>query len=582
MPRPKRQRVAPTDDWQQLRLLLQWPEQILYELIRPVVLFGRSAGERAKETGTAARTLHRKADRFDAHGMASLFADFREPKQQDRRMLPPPLRQLIVDRKTEYPAFTPHELATLCYVASGRRPSSHTVQRILATGPKPTSISRRYPRYHQFTDPAERRLAIIRLHAEGWTVSSIASYLHTSRPTVYSSLRRWVEEGVRGLEDKSHRRKQIAFKTDLRTIEAVRKLQENPELGEFRVHAALLQLGITLSPRTCGRILALNRSLYDLDKPAKPPHEPKPMPFQASRRHQYWTVDARYLDMHQLGGGMIYVISILENFSRAILASAVSRTQDLTAYLMVLYAAIRQHGSPEALVSDGGGIFKAKEAMRVYASLGIKKEQIDKKQAWQSYIETYFNVQRRMADWHFAHAEAWTGLVASHDQFVADYNYQAHWAHRDRQDARHSPAEVLGWVQGTQRDPAELHRIFYATRFGRTLDKLGYVRFRHWRIYGEHGLARQRAAVWLYGETLLLEFSDEPLAQYSVAHAPDHRHLRDIVPRQLFETQYRSPQLPLWELGDGEWLKVVRVPSATPRRQRKDAPHQQLLLTDLS
>jgi hypothetical protein len=272
------------------------------------------------------------------------------------------------------------------------------------------------------------------------------------------------------------------------------------------------------------------------------------MPFQASRRHQSWTVDVRYLDMHQFGGGMIYCVSILENFSRAILASAVSRTQDLTAYLMVLYAAIRQHGSPAALVSDGGGIFKANEAMRICAALSIKKEQIDKKQAWQSYIETHFNVQRRMADWHFAHAETWTELVATHDRFVADYNFQVHWAHRDRQDDRHSPAEVLGWVQGTQRDPAELHRIFYATRFGRRVDKLGYVRFRHWRIYGEHGLARRQAAVWLYGETLLLEFSDEPLAQYSVAYELDHRHLREVVPRQLFDTQYQSPQLPLWEL----------------------------------
>lgn len=563
MPRPKRQHVAPTNEWQQLRLLLDWPEQVLYELIRPVVLFGRSAGERAKETGAAARTLHRKADRFDAHGMASLFADFRESKQQDRRMLPPPLRQLIVDRKTEYPAFTPHELATLCYVASGRRPSSHTVKRIVATGPKPTSLSRRYPRYHQFTDPAERRLAIIRLHAEGWTVTSIAAYLKTNRPRVYEVLRRWVDEGVKGLHDKPPIPKHPQRKVDLRAINEVRRLQENPELGEFRVHAALLQLGIKLSPRTCGRILSLNRALYGLDIPAKAPHEPKPMPFQASRRHQYWTVDVRYLDMHQLGGGMIYVISILENFSRAVLASAVSRTQDLTAYLMVLYAAIRQHGSPEALISDGGGIFKAKEAIRIYAALGIRKEQIDKKQAWQSYIETHFNVQRRMADWHFAHAETWTELVASHDQFVADYNYQIHWAHRDRQDDRHSPAEVLGWVQGGQRDPADLHRIFYSTRFGRKLDKLGYVRFRHWRIYGERGLARRQAAVWLYGETLLLEFSDEPLAQYRVTYEPDRRHLRDVVPWQLFETQHRGPQLSLWELGDGEWLKVVRLPPYT-------------------
>jgi putative transposase len=344
--------------------------------------------------------------------------------------------------------------------------------------------------------------------------------------------------------------------------------------GEFRLHAALLQLGIKLSPRTCGRILALNRALYGFEKPQKAPHEPKPMPFQAARRHQYWTVDVRYLDMHQLGGGMIYVISILENFSRALPASAVSRTQDLTAYLMVLYAAIRQHGSPEALVSDGGGIFKAKEAMRIYAALGIKKEQIDKKQAWQSYIETHFNVQRRMADWHFAHAETWTELVASHDRFVADYNYQVHWAHRDRQDDRYRPAEVLGWVQSVQRDQVERHRIFYATPFGRKLDRLGYVRFRHWRTYGEHGLARRKAAVWLYGETLLLEFSDEPLAQYRVAYEPDRRHLREVVPPQLFETQHRSAQLPLWEIGDSEWLKVVRLPPPISVQKRQSGRGQ--------
>lgn len=581
MPAPKRRRIEPTDDWQQLQLLFTCPEQILYELIRPVVLFGHSAAERAKETGKAARTLHRKADRFDTYGMASLFAEFRPPKDTDRRTLPPHLRQLIVDRTTEHPAFTPHELATLCYVASGRRPSSHTVKRVLAAGPKPTSISRRYSRYHQM-EPGDRRQAVVQLHAEGWTVSSIAQYLETSRPTVYATLRRWIEEGVPGLEDKRPIPKHPKRKTDLRALNEVRKLQENPELGEFRVHARLKQLGINLSPRTCGRILALNRSLYRLDKPTRAPKEPKPMPFAATKRHQYWTVDVRYLDMHQLGGGMIYVITILENFSRAILASAVSRSQDLTTYLMVLYAAIRQHGIPEALVSDSGSVFKAKEALRIYAALGIRKETIQKRQAWQSYIETHFNVQRRMADWQVSKTESWAELVASHEEFVANYNYQVHWAHRRRQDNRLSPAEVLGWVHGMQRDPAELHRIFYTTRFGRTLDTLGYVRFRHWRIYGEQGLARQRAAVWLYGETLLLEFSDEPLAQYSVAHAPDHRHLRDIVPRQLFETQYRSPQLPLWELGDGEWLKVVRVPPGTLRRQRKDAPHQQLQLIDLS
>jgi len=138
VPRRSRPRVTPTEDWQQISLLVDWPEQLAYELIRPVVLFGFTPAERAQQTAATERTLRRKAHSFDAHGTASLFADFREPGHADRRMLPPPIRQLIVDRKAEYPALTPHELATLCYVASGRRPSAHTIQRVLATGPEPS------------------------------------------------------------------------------------------------------------------------------------------------------------------------------------------------------------------------------------------------------------------------------------------------------------------------------------------------------------------------------------------------------------------------------------------------------------
>jgi hypothetical protein len=104
---------------------------------------------------------------------------------------------------------------------------------------------------------------------KAWTVASIAQYLETSWPTVYATLRRWIEEGVPGLEDKRPIPKHSRRKTGLRALNEVRKLQENPELGEFRVHARLKQLGINLSPRICGRILALNRSLYRLDKQAR-------------------------------------------------------------------------------------------------------------------------------------------------------------------------------------------------------------------------------------------------------------------------------------------------------------------------
>src|SRR5260370_6962733 len=94
-------------------------------------------------------------------------------------------------------------------------------------------------------------------------------------------------------------------------------------------------------------------------------------------------------------------MSILENFSRAILASDIFQRQDLTAYLLVLYAAIQQHGAPELLVSDSGGVFKAKQAQAIYAPVGIQKGQIPKKQAWGKLIETQLHPQPPFAGFPF-------------------------------------------------------------------------------------------------------------------------------------------------------------------------------------
>ena len=115
--------------------------------------------------------------------------------------MPAVLRHAIVELKAEYPGFRPNELARICYVRFGRRPSPHTVKRVLAEDALPVQAVRRYPPYAQITDPVERRLAIVRLHAEGWGISSITGYLQTTRRRVYQTLQRWMADGVQGLDD---------------------------------------------------------------------------------------------------------------------------------------------------------------------------------------------------------------------------------------------------------------------------------------------------------------------------------------------------------------------------------------------
>ena len=572
--RKRRRRVEPTDDWEQLGLLCLWPEQRAYEEIRPLVLFGLPVPDRAEETGSSQRTLYRRVSRFGSEGMDSLFA----AEGAKRRSLPPAMRRFIVDLKAEYPPMRPHEIASVCYVRFGRRPDYRTVERVLSEEAMPLRMVRRFPPYHEMAEPRERRMAVVRLHAEGWNVKSIASYLDTTRSTVYRTLKRWIEEGIEGLDDRPNIGGGVR-RADLKAYAAVRRLQENPNLGEFRIHAALAQIGIHLSPRTCGRILAVNRKLYGLEKPKGPVKERREMPFLATRRHQYWTADVRYIDEHRLGGGTVYVVSILDNYSRAIVASSVSRTQDLSAFLRVLHRAVEGHGSPEALVSDGGGIFRAKRALAVYETLGIRKEEIERRQPWQSYIETNFNVQRRMADWHFAKAESWAELVAAHAKWVADFNAQKHWAHKDRPDGRRSPGEVLSWVPGGPYRREELDRAFFSERFIRVLNPFGYAVWRRWKVYGEEGLAGEEAALWLREKTLTIEHAGEPLSRYEVEFAAGTDKPRALSRPVIFESKTALAQLRLFgleSLGESGWLKTLRLEDYAPRRQRPGSLQQAL------
>ncbi len=136
----------------------------------------------------------------------------------------------------------------------------------------------------------------------------------------------------------------------------------------------------------------------------------------------------RYLD-HRLNDFKVYSITLLDNHSRATIASGFSRTQDLSAFLRVFYNGGTVARHPEALVTDNGGVFPAKEVQRIHRAPGIREEGIARWQPWQSSIKTAFGVQRRMAARVFARVGTWPELLAIHDWWVADHNDQDDCAH---------------------------------------------------------------------------------------------------------------------------------------------------------
>lgn len=280
MGRRERRRVDQTHEWEQIELLCEWDEQREYERIRPLVLFGEPVPDRALRTGTSESTLYHRIAAFREEGMESLFSS---PKAK-RRVLPPTICRKIVDLKAEHPPLNLEEIANICGTLFGRRPDGHTVKAVLDESAIPRKPVRRFLPYHE---AGESREAVVTLHREGWSDKSIARYMRVDRSTVYRVRRRFEEEGEEGLEDRPGGRPRGVHKVDLRAMNEVRKMQENLELGEFRVQAALELIGIHLSRRTVGRILAANREAEGLAKPSRGRKEKREMPFEASFRHEY-------------------------------------------------------------------------------------------------------------------------------------------------------------------------------------------------------------------------------------------------------------------------------------------------------
>ena len=255
-------------------------------------------------------------------------------------------------------------------------------------------------------------------------------------------------------------------------------------------------------------------------------------------------------------------MAILENYSKAIVASAVTPSQDPNAYLSVLHAAIARRGSPKVLVTDGGGIFRSDRAKAVCAALGIETLEIERGQPWQSFIETNFNLQRRLADHFFARAESWEELVAEHDLWLERHNTQRHRAHEGREDGRRSPSEVLGPVRVVRHHPTDLGRAFFSTMLVRRLDAAGYARVKHWRVYAEEGLARREVAVWLGDGEMASEYGGWTLSRYDVSLSRDAAKLEAVTNPRLFATPHGMGQPKLFALdalGEGGRLKALKL-----------------------
>ena len=149
--------------------------------------------------------------------------------------------------------------------------------------------------------PAGRLLLIRRVLEEGWPPAHAAAMAGVSRQTVHKWLRRFRDEGLAGLEDRSSRALRCPHRTDPRTEAAVLELRAQLRRGPHRIAGRL-----DLAPSTVHAILVRHgvSRLSRLDRTTGLPIRVGPVQrYERSRAGELIHVDVKKLGRVPEGGG---------------------------------------------------------------------------------------------------------------------------------------------------------------------------------------------------------------------------------------------------------------------------------------
>jgi hypothetical protein len=87
----------------------------------------------------------------------------------------------------------------------------------------------------------------------------------------------------------------------------------------------------------------------------------------------------------------------------------------------------------------------------------------EKGRPWQNLIESQFGIQARIGEYHWERCQSVEAAVEFRRDLIRDHNRLPHWAHRHRNDEKHSPLAVLGDVRGKRFEPADSPACLRAT-----------------------------------------------------------------------------------------------------------------------
>src|SRR5215470_8357548 len=225
-----------------------------------------------------------------------------------------------------------------------------------------------------------------------------------------------------------------------RIIDAVLQAKaHSPSFGKQRLANVLYHQGIAISPNTVQRILRKHAPSVQA-VPCPPCHWSA---FEALAPHVLWAMDICYLYTRKHDGFDRYLITILDDHSRTVIASGLSERQTAAEVVAVLKAAVLTYGVLQRLVCDHGSQFTCSEFRRVCALIQLAVDYAPPQYPqYKGKIERFFRTARSETP-RAQGSEMATGL---HAGWIAEYNHnRIHSRVTDAAGHAQAPVFRLRW-----------------------------------------------------------------------------------------------------------------------------------------
>lgn len=214
---------------------------------------------------------------------------------------------------------------------------------------------------------------------------------------------------------------------DLKLMRRIDELHmDYPFAGSRMMKGLLWQEGFTagrLHVATCMKTMGIE-ALYRRPNTSKPAPGHKIYPYllrklAVTQPNQVWAMDITYIPMAR---GFVYLVAVLDWFSRKVLAWRLSVTLETAPCLEALNDALRRYGKPEIMNSDQGSQFTSIDFIKALKDADIQIS-MDGKGAWRDnvFVERLW----RSVKYEEVYLHAYETVSAARqgiDRYLAFYN----------------------------------------------------------------------------------------------------------------------------------------------------------------